>query len=341
MTEFRPTRRQALKLTAASLAAPALLSPATSAIAAGRADLDAAINRFAALSPKTTSCLVVATPPEGLGWRAGYAPEQLLFVGSAVKTYILGQFLLDVESGRNQLSGTQLCTVSDTVRTPGSPVFIGLSGQTQYRTALESMISHSDNIGTDISLAAVGPARVRELVRRMGLNTVRIPDSTRILFSYLAGAPSGVDLGWEGMQKLAHNEKVYYDNRPLVSRTDVINDKQSMTSSANDLVNWYQQTLAGKVFAKPTSLVEFKRISAMADAVWMAVPQGLLAYGKGGSLDWEKFHALCFAGQMFLGKTPVTFSFTSNWQGDKTSVERTDEFISAVSDVLKAATNSV
>ncbi len=341
MTDFRPTRRQALKLTAASLAAPALLAPTTSAIAAGRAELDAAINRFVALAPKTTSCLVAATPPEGLGWRAGAASEQLLFVGSAVKTYILGQFLLDVESGRNQLSGTRPCTVSDAVRTPGSPVLIGLNGQTQYRTALESMISHSDNIGTDITLAAVGPARVRELVRRMGLNTVRIPDSTRILFSYLAGAESGVDLGWEGMQKLEHNETIYVDNRPLKPRTDVINDKQSMTSSANDLVNWYQQTLAGKVFAKPTSLVEFKRISAMADAVWMAVPQGLLAYGKGGSLDWENFHALCFAGQMLVGKTPVTFSFTSNWQGDKTSVARTDEFISATSDVLKAAASYV
>lgn len=341
MTDFRPTRRKALKLTAASLAAPALLSPATSAIAAGRADLDGAINRFVALAPKTTSCLVAVTPPQGPGWRAGYAPEQRLFVGSAVKTYILGQFLLDVESGRNQLSGTQLCTVSDAVRTPGSPVLIGLNGQTLFRTALESMISHSDNISTDITLAAVGPARVRELVRRMGLNTVRIPDSTRVLFSYLAGAPSGVDLGWDGMQKLEHNEKVYYDNHLLSPRTDVINDKQSMTSSANDLVNWYQQVLAGKVFTKPTSLVEFKRISAMADAVWMTVPQGLLAYGKGGSLDWGTFHALCFAGQMLVGKTPVTFSFTSNWLDGKTSGERTEAFISAVSDVLKAAANAV
>ncbi|WP_374625290.1 serine hydrolase [Pandoraea sp.] len=334
MTAFRPARRHALKLTAASLAAPVLLSPAANA-ATERADLDAAVRRFAALEPKSTSCLVVADAPAGKGWTAAYAPERALFVGSSVKTYILGQFLLDVEAGRHHLSGAQLCDVNDAVRTPGSPVFIQLTGQTPYRTALEAMISHSDNTGTDITLAAVGPDRVRELVRRMGLTTARVPDSTRILFSYLAGAESGTDLGWSGMQKLEHNE-----NLGLKPRTDVINDKQTMTSSAADLVKWYRQVLAGRLFSTPSSLVEFKRISAMADAIWMTVPEGLLAYGKGGSLDWENFHALCFAGQMLVGKTPVTFCFTSNWLNGKTSVERTGEFIAAASDVLKAAAQS-
>ncbi|ALS60707.1 serine hydrolase [Pandoraea norimbergensis] len=331
MTAFRPTRRQALQLAAASLATPALLTPAANAIAAGRADLDAAVRRFGALAPQTTSCLVLADIPSG-GWQSAYAPDRMLFVGSAVKTYILGQFLLDVESGYNQRSETQLCDVNDAVRTPGSPVLIGLTGQTQYRTALEAMISHSDNLGTDISLAAVGPDRVRELLKRVGLTTARIPDSTRKLFSYLAGAAPGVDLGWAGMQKMERNEDL-----GLKPRTDVINDHETMTSSAADLVKWYRQVLRGKLFAKPSSLTEFKRISAMADAVWMAVPDGLLAYGKGGSLDWENFHALCFAGEMLVGKTPVTFCFTSNWLDGKTSVERTGEFIAAASDVLKAA----
>ncbi|MGC7405731.1 serine hydrolase [Pandoraea pneumonica] len=335
MTSFRPTRRQALQLAAVSLAPPALLASATNATAAGRADLDAAVRRFGALAPQTTGCLVLADIPTG-GWKAAYEPDRALFVGSAVKTYILGQFLLDVESGRNQLKATQLCDVNDSVRTPGSPVLIGLTGQTQYRTALEAMISHSDNLGTDISLAAVGPDRVRELVRRQGLTTARIPDSTRKLFSYLAGAEPGTDLGWAGMQKLERNEDL-----GLKPRTDVINDHETMTSSATDLVRWYRQVLRGKLFKQPSSLVEFKRISAMADAIWMAVPDGLLAYGKGGSLDWENFHALCFAGEMLVGKTPVTFCFTSNWLDGKTSVERTGEFITAASDVLKAAAKAV
>lgn len=341
MTTFQPTRRQALKLAAASLATPSLMLSSATAGAASRPSVDAAVQRFGAHAPKTSGCLVVAGLPDGPGAVSSYSPTQNLFVGSAVKTFILGQFLIDVESGRNNLSGTKLAEVSDAVRTPGSPVLIELAGKVQYRSALEAMIAHSDNIGTDLALAAVGPQRVRDLVAHAGLPSVRIPDSTRILFSYLAGAPAGTDIGWAGMQKLAEG-----GNLGFTPRSDVINDKQSMTSSAADLVKWYQHALRGDYFKQPASLTEFKRISAMADAAWMTVPDGLPAYGKGGSLDWEgktasganqHFHALCFAGQMLVGKTPVTFSFTWNWLEGKTSVERTPEFIAAVSEVLKAA----
>lgn len=335
MTEFQPHRRRTLKLAAATLAAPALLAQSPNAISASRSVLDDAVLRFGRQVPATSSCLVVADVPNGTGWTSAYEPDRYLFVGSAVKTFILAQFLIDAETGRNGLSGTKLCDVNDSVRTPGSPVLIGLSGQTPYRTALESMIAHSDNISTDIALAAVGPQRVRDLIRQAQLNTPHVPDSTRILFSYLAGAAPGTDLGWAGMQKLARG-----DNLGLTPRRDVINDKQTMTSSATDLVNWYRAALGGRFFHKQETLLEFKRISAMADAAWMTVPDGLPAYGKGGSLDWENFHALCFAAQMLVGKTRVTFCFTWNWLDGKTSVERTEEFIDSVRDVLISAADA-
>jgi beta-lactamase class A len=40
---------------------------------------------------------------------------------------------------------------------------------------------------------------------------------------------------------------------------------------------------------KPETLVEFKRIQAMADAIAQVVPPDTIAYAKGGSIDWDGF----------------------------------------------------
>lgn len=334
MSDFHPAKRRTLKLAATSLVLPAIAACGGSAEAAAPADVEAAIARFAALAPDTASCLVRAEPAvSGATARsAGYHPDRQLFVGSAVKTFILAQFLRDAEAGRDGVSESLACEVSDMFRSPGSPVFLGLTGKTPYRNALEAMIAHSDNTGTDIALAAVGPDRVRALIAEAGLAQTRIPDSTRKLFSYLAGAESGVDLGWDGMVKIDNGEDL-----GLKSRTDVINDKQAMLSTATEMVNWYRQSLAGKYFTQPATLTEYRRIQAMADAVWMAVPAGVQGFGKGGSIDWENFHCLCFAGQMLAAAVPVTFCLTLNWNDGQLSTERTGEFIRAAADVLGEA----
>ncbi|UUZ68200.1 class A beta-lactamase-related serine hydrolase [Polaromonas sp. P2-4] len=156
-----PSRRLTLKLAASSLAAPALFAGGAHARAAGApASVNQAIARFAALAPATSHCLVQVDAPT-TPWTAAYKPDQQLFVGSAVKTFILAQFLRDAEAGREGLSESQLCEVSDALRSPGSPVLLALSGKTPYRSVLEAMITHSDNTATDIALTRVGPERVR------------------------------------------------------------------------------------------------------------------------------------------------------------------------------------
>ncbi len=336
MTLTNRSRRLTLQLAAASLGAPALLrGPVRAATTPTPARVGLAIARFAALAPATTNCLIRADSPSN-PWGAGHQPDRQLFVGSAVKTFILGQFLRDAEAGRDGLNESHLADISDTARSPGSPVFLGLTGKTPYRSVLEAMITHSDNTATDIALGKVGPDRVRALIAEAGLKQTRIPSSTRRLFSYLAGADAGVDLGWSGMERLARN-----DAQGLRSRMNVINDQESMLSTATEMVDWYRQSLSGKFFQKSETLKEYRRIQAMADAISAIVPQGLLAFGKGGSIDWENFHCLCFPGQMLVGKVPVTFCFTLNWTGDVQSDTRTPQFISAAADVLREAAQAV
>lgn len=286
--------------------------------------------QFAAITPQASALVVFERP--GQTWGAGRDPHAVLFVGSAVKTFILAQALRDVEAKR--LSEDDQWAVDDAVRSLVSPVLANLTGTTTGRTVLEAMIAHSDNTATDIALAKVGPDAVRALMTKAGLSRSRIPDSTRRLFSYIAGAPVGEDLGWAGMLKLQAGWS------PGPSRP-AVNDQQSMLSSSTELVLWYQRALEGRFFQEPETLTEFKRIQAMADAISIAVPPRIAAYGKGGSIDWEDFHCMSFAGQMVSGPAHVTFAFTINWTGPQDGVKAVAAaYKQAVVATLKGAAES-
>jgi len=334
-------RRQALRSGAAASAAlvlaPLAAGCSTPPPAGGPQAVQAAMQRFAALAPEGSHGLVHAAGAQGAprAWQVQHQPDRVLFVGSAVKTFIAAQFLRDVEAGRNGLSEDMQCEVSDRFRSPGSPVLVGLQGRMPYRSALEAMIAHSDNTATDIVLDAVGADRVRALIAQRGFSATRIPDSTRKLFSYMAGAPSGQDLGWDGMQRMGQG-----DTMGFTARTNVVNEHQSMVSTAAEMVRWYRQTLSPGFFSHAATLAEYQRIHAMANALPMVVPAGLASYGKGGSIDWEDFHCLSVAGQMVADGIPVTFCFTCNWSGGLKSTERTAEFVAAVAKVLEAAAAS-
>jgi beta-lactamase class A len=297
----------------------------------GPARVRAAVDRFARL-PATSSGLVVAEHPI-TPWEVAHDPAARLFVGSAIKTFILAQFLRDVEAGR--LSEESQLKIDDTVRSLGSPVFLHLSGTTSARIVLEAMIAHSDNTATDVALAATGPAQVRALISRAGLKQTQVPHSTRRLFSYLAGAPEGADLGWEDMQRVANGGLAGTPRRPL-------NDSETMVSTAEEMVRWYQQALRGAFFEKPATFIEFKRIQGMAGVIAMVMPPDTVAYAKGGSIDWQDFHCLCVAGQMIVATVPITFCLTINWTGPDDGVATmTQSYMAAAADVLRGAAQAV
>jgi beta-lactamase class A len=297
--------RRNLLQAAAIGAFSAALAPESVARGAGDTLLDKALKEFVALSPgKAAACVSIQENGGRTTHIAG--SRQPLFVGSAVKTFNLAQYLVEVEAGR--LSEDTQLAVGPEVWSPGSPVFMHLTGTTSAKSILEAMIAHSDNTATDIALHAAGADQTRRLIQTAGLAHTRIPDSTRKLFSYLAGAPNGTDLGWAGMEKMANGVMPGKPRAP-------INDHQTMMSSATDLARWYELALAGKFFRKPETLAEFRRISAMADAMPLMVPQDIMAYGKGGSIDWEGFHCFCGAGQMVQPARRTSFCFIVNWTG--------------------------
>ena len=321
-------RREMLALGGSALTATPTLGQAAQTDLRG---LQEAVDGFAKL-PVTTSCLIVVGHPAG-PWTVSHDPAARLFVGSAVKTFILAAYLCEVEAGR--LSEDQQIAIDDNIRSFSSPVFRHLTGTTEARSALEAMIAHSDNTATDAALATVGVTRVRALIEDVGLEATKIPDSTRRLFSYLAGAPEGVDLGWQGAQRAVEGALAGNPRPPL-------NDRQTMASSAEEMVQWYQRALNGEFFRTPGTLLEFKRIQAMADALPLVVPPDTPAYGKGGNIDWEDFHCFCLAGRMIVRGVPVTFCFTINWTGPNDGVSAVFEtYKNAVAKTLSEAAKAV
>ena len=316
-------RRNVAALALSSLAASTLASSARAQQSAPNG-VRAAVDRFAKLPVSSASCLVNA------GWQASHAPDARLFVGSAVKTFILAQYLREVEADR--LKEEQLLAIDDTVRSPGSPVFIDLSGKTAARNVLEAMISHSDNTATDAAMAAVGVANVRALIKEAGLGQTQIPESTRRLFIFLASGKNE-NIGWAEVLKLL-------DKPTNVQPT--INPTQTMASTSYDMVKWYQDALRGRFFKQPATLLEFKRIQAMADALVRVVPPDTMAYGKGGSIDWADFHCFCLPGQMIVKAVPVTFCFTINWTGkDETVGPIFKAYRDTVADVLSESAKAI
>src|SRR5580704_15834404 len=233
--------------------------------------------------------------------------SKIMFVGSAIKTFILCEALRQADSPNvvQTLSAKQL-SLDASVWSVDSATFNppNLIGKVSQRTALEAMILHSDNTGTDMSIKHVGPEKVRELIASMGLKNTMIPDSTRSLFGYLLGAKDSKAFSWEDLCAAANSSMV---NSPM-------NKVETMTSSANDFISYYSRALHGEFFKNKETLNEFRRILAMSDAIWLLpLPLGVSAFVKGGSIDVPGFHAVCAPGGMLFDDRWVYFCLTINW----------------------------
>jgi beta-lactamase class A len=252
-----------------------------------------------------------------------------MFVGSAIKTFILCEALRQADSPKvvQTLRATQL-SLDASVWSLDSAMFNppNLIGKVSQRTALEAMIMHSDNTGTDMSIKHVGPDRVRELIASIGLKETMISDSTRSLFSYMLGSKTPKTFSWEDIGAAA--------NSPIVNSP--LNTVETMASSADDFISYYSRALQGDFFKNKETLQEFRRILSLGDAIWsLPLPLGVSAFCKGGSIDVAGFHALCVPGGMLFDGRWVYFCLTFNWYTKAESdVATAGAFISAGSRAL-------
>jgi beta-lactamase class A len=232
-------------------------------------------------------------------------PQDALFVASAFKGFVLAEYLRQVEAGEATLD--EQLDLDESVWSPGSPVFNPpeLAGKVTALTALEAMISHSDNTGTDMALKRAGADRVRDFIASIGLDDARIPTSTRQFIGYIAGFPGWETITWDEVVDLFENDP--FPHNPI------INDTITMAVSPHDFVSFYSRALQGEFFAEPETLRTFRSVLALADAIPWAFPLGVNAFLKGGSIDFSGEHALSLAGGMYVPDRWVYFCLIINW----------------------------
>jgi beta-lactamase class A len=247
-------------------------------------------------------------------WSAMLNPDSWLFIASAFKGFALAETLRLEEESLDPRSDTPLAaqlnarlaqqlTLDEAVFSPGAPVFNppNLTGQVTLRTALEAMISHSDNTATDMVLRHVGSERVQSFVEAIGLHQTRIPTSTRDFIGYISGLSDWQATTWADLQGDSGTP------RPI------LNDTITMASTPDDLVSFYARALQGEFFQYAETLAVFRAILSLADAIAFAMPLGVSAFAKGGSIDFEGDHALTFAGGMYLPDRWVYYALLLNW----------------------------
>jgi beta-lactamase class A len=300
------TRRGFLTGAAAAIGTMPLAQPAMAEQKAG-ASPEAILSLFKSLPGDVTVKIhapAVNGKPEFL---VESNPAKKMFVGSAIKTFILCEALRQADSPNvvQTLKANQLA-LDASVWSIDSATFNppNLIGKVSERTALEAMIMHSDNTGTDMSIKQVGPDKIRALIAAMGLKSTMIPESTRSMLGYLLGAKDPKTFSWEEIGAAANSEIV---NSPM-------NSVQTMASSAEDLVSYYSRALHGDFFKNQETLNEFRRILSLGDAIWLlSLPLGVSAFVKGGSIDVPGFHAVCAPGGMLFEDRWVYFCLTINW----------------------------
>lgn len=231
-----------------------------------------------------------------------------LFIGSAFKGFVLCKALQRVDSNPASIETTQLA-LDESVWSLDSVVFNPpcLRGHVSERTALEAMISHSDNTGADMILNHITADEVRNFIAQIGLQHTRIPNSTRQFLAYLFGAANWQTITYDEVVALAAGAPV----RPAV------NEVQTMVSSANDFVSFYSRALQGAFFTNPETLASFRSTLMIADAIPDVVPLGATGFAKGGEINAGSFHALCLAGGMYFADRWVYFATTINWENSQ------------------------
>ncbi len=337
-TSLRRRDLLALATACAVAATPAHAGPDAAACADLRRRALAGIGRL----PGTVSLKVWApatrTEPELL---IVHNAAQRLFVGSAIKAFILCKRMqqldgpdilarLTATDAKGEIVPDQLLTLDETVWNADSASFLPpyLSGHVTERTAMEAMILHSDNTGTDMVLERTGADKVRTFLAQAGLRRSAVPDSTRAFFGYLLGRGNGNGFTWADL--VAANKS----DAPLVNSP--LNNVQTLASSTDDLVSFYARSLQGEFFTHPETLQQFRDILTLADVINLVpFPAGATAYAKGGSIDVPGFHAVCIPGALFFNGRWVYFAGTLNWTAAGTTDAPTAaRFVAFMRDVL-------
>ena len=252
--------------------------------------------------------------------------DRMLFVASAIKTFVLCERLRQIDSPDvvARLAKTELA-LNASVWSPGSPTFNppNVKGTVFERATMEAMITSSDNTATDMMFKLAGAENVRRFISSAGLTQTLVPESTRAFAAYVFGAENYKTISWQQLVKLLNNGTLVH---PL------LNDVETLASCPDDFVSYYSRALRGAFFKHRETLNEFRRILTLCDFIYLVpLPLGVSAYAKSGNVDFPGFHARSIAGGLFFSNRWIFFAFVINWLAEEFDDSKTvNQFFFAI-----------
>jgi beta-lactamase class A len=116
---------------------------------------------------------ILAPAPGGKPkFQAQFNSDRMLFVASAIKTFVLCEALRQIDSPAviDKLETTEMA-LDSSVWSLGSPTFNppDLKGTVLERATLEAMITSSDNTATDMMFKLAGVDNIRKFIASAGL----------------------------------------------------------------------------------------------------------------------------------------------------------------------------
>lgn len=203
-------------------------------------------------------------------------------VGSTFKAFVAAEYARQVATGT--LDPDMRVTIQAEDRVDSSDMLDQLlDGATiPLQEAANAMIAVSDNTATDLMMRAVGPDRVRALLRELGLRETTIPDSTISIYRRFRDEP-----GW----------------RPVACLTTM-----------DDLVTFYTAVVRDRALGNEAVTNRFLDLMRQEDLIQGATwPDGVACYRKSGLLEPPPQLAMGMGGAFVSGDGDVTaFAFALN-----------------------------
>ena len=170
--------------------------------------------------------------------------DEVFFSASTKKVPLLVELYRQVDAGEIDLG--RRVELTDRIRAPGSGVLREMATglQPTIRDLAVLMIIISDNTATDYLYHLVGPGRIDETMRRLGLTKTRIPLSSRELVYSIAGVKTDdIALG----NRLA-NERL--SRQEIDAESDALSEERSDVSSPADMVRLLEVVQRGEVLSQ-------------------------------------------------------------------------------------------